>query len=68
MVKVMCLRRGVEPSPGIFVLLHQSGQLIGQGVCVIPEWSVRSLLAVRAQDLLHRLVGGGESGRVGLQL
>ncbi len=67
-MKVMCWRRGVEPSPGIFVLARQSGQLIGQGVCVIPEWSVRSLLAVRAQDLLYRLVGGGASGQVGLQV
>ena len=40
---------------------------MGLGVCVIPEWAVRSLPVVRARNLLHRLVGGGASGRVGLQ-
>ena len=40
---------------------------MGLGVCVIPEWVVRSLPAVRARNLLHRLVGGGASGRGGLQ-
>ena len=40
---------------------------MGLGVWVIPEWVVRSLPVVRARKLLHRLVGGGASGRGGLQ-
>ena len=59
-------RRFMGERAGIFVLARQSGQLIGQGVCVMSEWSVRSLLAVRAQDLLHKLVGGGALGWLGI--
>ncbi len=52
-IKVTCWERGVESSPGIFVLVRQTGQLTGQGVYAVPEWVVRSVLVVRARGLFH---------------
>ena len=60
-MEVMYWGRGVEPSPGIFVLARSLGQLMGSGVRALPEWIVRSLHGILTRNLVYVLMGGGAS-------